>query len=269
MSDRRSEDDRLIRYLLGDALPDAEQNAIEESYFTDNSFFERVLAIEDDLIDSHIQGRLSDNEKALFEKHFLASDRRRERWEAQQAIASYFRSRAEPAGSVNATPRFVRSLKPAAVLLLAVPALALIVGLSILGLQNRTLYRQNANLRSRLTALEEQPPRTPAVATFVLEPERLRSGAGEQLRIAADNRWVSLRVELPRFALAYPSFSAELSTADGDEIWRQNGFNRIGSSIDIDLSVSALKRGDYVLSVSAVEGKGEVKLPSYQFRIER
>lgn len=269
MNDRPFEEDRLLRYLLGDALPDIEQNEIEERYFTDDSYFERILAVEDDLIDSHVQGRLSDAEKARFEKHFLASSRRREKWEAQRAIASFFRTRTEPAGLMNASLRFLGSLTPAARLILAVPGLALVIGVSLLGWQHRAFNSQTAKLQSRLTALEEGAARKPAVATFVLEPERFRSSAGEQLRITPGTQWIVLRIELRGLVAAYPSFSAELSTADGDQIWKQNALNRTGSFIEIDLPASALKRGDYILSVSAVEGKEEVKLPSYQFRIDR
>jgi hypothetical protein len=264
MNDQPSSDDRLVRYLLGDALPDAEQNEIEESYFTNDLYFDRVLAVEDDLIDRQIRGSMSAGEKARFEKHFLASERRREKWEAQRAIASFFRSRNETPGLI----RFLRSLTSGTRLLLAVSVLVLVVGVSVLGRGYVDLRREYGGLHSRLVALEKQSAGLPAIVTLDLRTERLRSGAGDRFQIAADARWVELRVELPQSASALSSFAAGLSTADGEEVWRQNGLARIGSTLQIDLPASVLKRGDYVLSVSAVGGERPRLLPSYQFRID-
>jgi hypothetical protein len=269
MNDRQSADDRLVRYLLGDALPDAEQTEIEERFFTDELYFDHVLAIEDDLIDSHIQGRLSDSERSRFERYFLASKRRREKWEAQRAIASFFRSRSEPAGFVSASIRFFGSLALGARLLLGISAVALLVGVSFLGWGYLDVRHKSGVLQFRFAALQEQAAGLPNIATFVLRSERLRSGSGTRLQMATDTRWVVLRLELPQFAIEYSTFAAGLSTADGQEIWRQTGLPRIASSVEINLPGSVLKHGDYVLSLSAVDRERQITLPAYQFRIDR
>jgi hypothetical protein len=269
MNDRQSADDSLVRYLLGEALPDDEQAEIEERYFTDELYFDRVLAIEDDLIDSHIRGSLSDIERDRFEKHFLASDRRREKWEAQWAIASFFRCRSKPAGLVNGSIRFWGSLAFGARLLLGISVVVVAVGISILGSRYVEIRNESNALQSRLVALREQSATRVAIAMFVLEPERLRSGPGAELRIAKDTRWVVLKVELPQFAAAHSIFAARLNTADGQAIWEQSHLPRVASTVEINLPASALERGDFVLSLSALDRERQIKLPAYQFRIDR
>jgi hypothetical protein len=268
MNDRQSADDRLVRYLLGDALPEAEQAEIEERYFTDELYLAHVLAIEDDLIDSHIRGHLSDSDRSRFERHFLASKRRREKWEAQQAIASFFRSRSEPAGFVSTSIRYFGSLGLGARLLQGISAVAVVVGIGFLGWGYVNIRHQSGVLQSRLAALREQAAGLPNIPAFVLQSERLRSGSGNQLHIAKDTRWIVLRLELPQFAIGYSTFAAGLSSADGQEIWRQAGLARIASSVEINLPGSVLKRGDYVLSLSAVDRERQITLPAYQFRID-
>jgi len=262
-------DDRLVRYLLGDVLPDAERDEIEERYFTDNSCFERILAAESRLVDSYMEGRLSNEDRGLFERNFLASARRRAKWEARKATALHARSPAGPASLAASFRGFLESLAPGTRVLLGALSLLIAAGVGALGWRYVDLRDRTSVLQSRLAALEKRAARPLGVAEFVLQPERLRSGGVDPLRVSADIRWVVLRVELPPLSSAWSSFAAVLATADGDEIWRQSGFSPTALSIEIDLPVSALTRGDYVLSVSGVARTGEMKLPSYQFRIDR
>lgn len=170
MNDRQSADDRLVRYLLGDALPDAEQADIEERYFTDELYFDHVLAMEDELIDRHVRGQLSDSERERFEGHFLASKRRREKWEAQRAIVAFFRSRSEPAGFVEAAIRSFRSIVLGTRLILAISVLVVMAGAAFLGWGFIDIRHQNGLLQARLATLQEQTARLPDTPTFVLHP---------------------------------------------------------------------------------------------------
>ena len=267
MSAGQSEDDRLIRYLLGDALPEAEQSDIEERYFTDDVYFDRLLAVEDELIDGHVRGTLSESERARFETKFLESGRRRDKWEAQRAIAEFFRARARPENFLSACARLVRSLTPAARVLLASSALVLIAGVGVLGRGYFGLRREGDTLRSRVAALERQAPGLPMVATFVLRAERLKSGPGNEIQIGSAARWVLLHLDLPAMASGYSEFDAALSTPEGLEIWHQNGLKANAGEVEIGFPAQTLSHGDYVLSISANEGRRRILLPSYQFRV--
>lgn len=79
---------KLTHYLLG-GLSEAERAELEDLYLVDQDFFDRLLAIEDDLIDDYVQGRLSKKESKLFEKNFLTSPERRDRVHAARALSRF------------------------------------------------------------------------------------------------------------------------------------------------------------------------------------
>ncbi len=66
----------LVGYLLGN-LSEEEMTRVEERLFTNDEYYERLLAVEDDLRYDYLQGNLSERERLAFEKRFLpfAQDR--------------------------------------------------------------------------------------------------------------------------------------------------------------------------------------------------
>lgn len=71
---------QMERYLLG-LLPEDKASGLEERGLADYDFFERLLVVENRLIDDYLAGQLSPPDRAQFEKHFLSSPKRRERVE--------------------------------------------------------------------------------------------------------------------------------------------------------------------------------------------
>lgn len=76
--DKDSREKTIRRFLLGE-LPEAEQLALSENLFTDDETFERIWAVENDLVDRYVRGQLTLAEMTLFETHYLASPIHRER----------------------------------------------------------------------------------------------------------------------------------------------------------------------------------------------
>ena len=68
------------QYLLGE-LTESERQRVEESYFADDSLFERFLAVKDDILDAYARGDLTGDKLKSFEEHYLASKARRQRVE--------------------------------------------------------------------------------------------------------------------------------------------------------------------------------------------
>lgn len=266
MENQQSENPRLIQYLLGDVLPDADQEEIEARCFANDSYFAQVLAVEDDLIDAYLQGRLSAAERSRFENSFLASSRRRDKCEAQRAIVDFFRERSRNGGLFSAWRRFFASLGPPHRRVLAASAIASLIGLGTAGLWLLETHSEVLALRASIESLKKQSSLIPRTATFVVDAERLRSGSAEPLRIKGDADWVILRLKLPAFAPGFDSFSASLSTVEGEELWNQRRLSRSDSFVDIGLPASAVRSGDFVLSLSATAGRNTVSLPSYQLR---
>src|SRR6266545_2794234 len=71
--------ENLIRkYLLGE-LAEADQAALEQELLIDRGKFDRVWAVENELIDSYVRGEMSRADRERFEGHYLASPLHRER----------------------------------------------------------------------------------------------------------------------------------------------------------------------------------------------
>lgn len=78
MNFETSNTDNIRLYLL-DGLSDDESRAVEESFFSDDTLFDEVLAIEDELFYEYQQDELKDHDREVFERKFLRTpeDRRR------------------------------------------------------------------------------------------------------------------------------------------------------------------------------------------------
>jgi anti-sigma factor RsiW len=71
-------DELLKRYLLDD-VSDDERQEVEARFFEDDSFFEEMLSLEDELHYEYRQNRLSPREQYHFERKFLQSAKEREK----------------------------------------------------------------------------------------------------------------------------------------------------------------------------------------------
>jgi len=69
------DESQIVRYLLRDSVEvevcDDEFQSIEMRYIGDPEFFEQVLAIEDDIIQSYANAELTDEETLRFERAYL------------------------------------------------------------------------------------------------------------------------------------------------------------------------------------------------------
>ena len=80
-------DEKLITSFLLGGLSEDDRQSVEEHFFRDDSFYEQVLAFQEELADDYVQDRLSPGQRSQFEKYFLQSPRRRERVEFATAFS--------------------------------------------------------------------------------------------------------------------------------------------------------------------------------------
>ena len=145
---KRADKKLIVRFLLGD-LPERKRLKLEERIFKEDAFYEEVLAIQEELADDYVHKGLSASQTRRFESHFLQSPLRRERFQFAAAL-----SRALDDGisrsTLQARDSGRRSLRSSLVLAsvgwqrLAVAAsiaMALLIGISWLALNNRRLNR--------------------------------------------------------------------------------------------------------------------------------
>lgn len=73
-----SQEDLIKRYLLGE-LSAAEQVALEDEYFGDESKYDRLCKAEDELLDRYTRDTLSEADRERFERSYLTNPWRRRR----------------------------------------------------------------------------------------------------------------------------------------------------------------------------------------------
>ena len=79
-------DETIIAYLLGE-LPEDEAERIERCYLEDESLFQRLEEVEDELVDDYVGGALAPTKQAAFENYFLRTTERLEKVEFARAMA--------------------------------------------------------------------------------------------------------------------------------------------------------------------------------------
>src|SRR5262245_51818201 len=80
------QEDLIKRYLLGE-LSAAEQTALEDEYFGDESNYDRLSKAEDELLDRYARGSLSEADRERFERSYLTNPRRRRHVMFAKALA--------------------------------------------------------------------------------------------------------------------------------------------------------------------------------------
>src|SRR5215468_6969917 len=95
-----SSDQTIIKYLLND-LSGEEQARFEEAYLSDESLFEQVKALEEELIEDYVKEDLSARERDLFEHHYLASNQRRARVETARQLVRICSSKSPERPAAN------------------------------------------------------------------------------------------------------------------------------------------------------------------------
>jgi anti-sigma factor RsiW len=85
VADQQDDANLITAYLLGE-LSEQEQEQLEIRYFSDDELFNKLLAIEDELIDLYARGDITVAERVRLERHFLASPDRRKRVQLAKAL---------------------------------------------------------------------------------------------------------------------------------------------------------------------------------------
>jgi hypothetical protein len=67
------EDTELLRRFLLREVSEQERDEVEGLYFSDPEYLERLLVVEDELVDEYLQGDLNDREREVFERQYSAS----------------------------------------------------------------------------------------------------------------------------------------------------------------------------------------------------
>jgi hypothetical protein len=265
---------RMTRYLLG-MLTEEEQARVEQKFLAADDYYEQLLVVEDELAYRWLRNDLSREERRQYQARFLESGRGR----AKMAFARALTDTAARLAGNGAAP--AGSRRPFRVWMLAFAAAAILVtSLALLLVQTRELRTQVAALesqrqeeRQRRSALEQElasqskQAALPA-AMFLLLPGTTRgSDELQRLQIPANANAVRLELALKR-GTASAKYRAILRTADGREVWSQDGLVSEGRSVVLTVPASVLPRDEYILSLQGATPSGEFEYAAeYHFSV--
>jgi hypothetical protein len=301
----KSDPNLMKRYFLGGASP-KERAGLESQYFADAEIFEELVAVENDLIDSYVRGRLSNLERQQFEQQYLNSS---QRWARVEFARTLTKVAHEAERSVPAKVSFWRRV--AAPFRQAHPSLqwAFVASAIVLLVASGSwLVRQNQELRAELqrarapqSGLRQAPPvedeqlaakaqkdqsaAGPEVArlepsvlpelSLSLNPGISRSNqtGQEVLALSSSASWVRLKLSLDDDDHA--AYEAVLETAEGREIQRVADLRShvIGGRriVTLRLPTRLVQPGDYIVKLNASNGSpaGAEEVEVYSFRTVR
>jgi hypothetical protein len=245
---RAENDGRLADYLLG-KLPEEEQERLEQEYLADDSRYEDVLAVEDELLVEYARGELEPADRARVEARLLRTDQDRERLAWARSLVTWFDTSRVPASPERLSWKYGL----AAAALIAVAFAALLA-------QNLSLRRQVQQAEAaRATAVQAladgqrtppagnaaaPAPEPPLVVSLSLAPGLERS-SGAMPRITVPAAAATLRLDLKRPAgLVTGELTAILRDVDGRTLWTGPASN-LGPTITVNIDASRLATGDY------------------------
>src|SRR5580698_5966117 len=88
------DDEGVVRYLLGSASEE-ETARFDELSITDDEFAERLHAVENDLVDSYVNGELTGETLERFKAFYLSSEYRLEKVKFAESFLSVTNARSE------------------------------------------------------------------------------------------------------------------------------------------------------------------------------
>jgi hypothetical protein len=282
---------RMAQYLLGQ-LSEQEQAELEERYLADDSCFEELLAVEDDLRDAYVRDELSKPERDAFDQRLLSAPRQKQKQEFARALRERLLQSAAPN---RQKPHLflewnslLRILKTRSRLVL-IPAISVALAILIVGswwLGRRSTQRLQSRNASGVVAPTTGPPsnqapqvqespelREPEGRTIavLLSPGLVRGGEQKSRAVVILPDVRRVRFEA-RFEGDYPSYEAVLQTAENKRIWSKGNLKDQsfpgGKRILFELPSSLLPTGDYILTLRGMPAAGGPEtVAEYAFRV--
>ncbi len=253
------EEELMIRYLLGE-LPDQERTGLEDSYFAEDERFQRLLAVESELVDAYVRGELSASRRRAFEARLLVTEEQKRKVELARQLQRHAGEAAAAGAASAARPlwRWQWTAVAAMVLLLAGAAVWL-----------RHAPAPSPPPQATQPAPNPPPQPQPVVASFVLSTEEVRAG-GElpTLRIPASATVV--RLELNYTGERYSGYAVVVRTAEGRQVWQRAGLEpQPPGAVVVEVPAPVLANDDYILTLRGGDKGGFEDAAEFSFRVKR
>jgi uncharacterized protein YggT (Ycf19 family) len=267
--------DAVLREFLLGKVDDEEAARIESLFLTDSEARERVLVIEQELIEDYLEDSLTAEEREKFLLRYGQTAAQLQQLRITKAIKDWARresARVEAVPAELSTWSRLRArlrLNPVFVVPIAVTVLIAIICAAIWlnsRIKHAAIEQELAQLNTP-ASLREVPPQ---MFSMDLTPIAVRSvEGGREFKKSTDDQIVELRLPWIQKE-TYPNYHAEVRRVSGDESFAipnlpaENGF----STIRLRLPARILSRGQYQVRLSGVSSDGTVSQPEeYQFTI--
>jgi hypothetical protein len=269
-------DEDLKSYLLGNMSPPA-RSALEDRYLSDDGIYERLLAIEEELIDQQVRGLLPHTQAAYFKRQLLLSRDGLERLKFSQALTqlhSRGRRRA-PRLILDVLSQWTRrrALVPSAITAMFLLAFAILwQDFRSEGPQSHATHVVNIHTHESKT---QNPPRTVAApsssVTLFLRSLSRGNSAGNILRVPSRHAQVFLAAEIPGDLQS--SYHATIQRVDSATPQAPaNIFKRAAQSgtivVSAEFTSEAFQDGAYIFTISMeTEHHSAEEIIAYAFSV--
>jgi hypothetical protein len=236
----------LFRGYFLAALDEERTARLEEEVLGEHALYEEMDGCADELIRDYLAGALAAEERGRFERHFLASPRRRER-------VAFLRDLGQAIDRVAPLPVPARSRR--AVYLALAAALLLAALLAFLRLRPAAVPQRarqpvrapSAGAPSGLPA-PERLRTTPLPAADIQEVALAGGSAAGPTPVAIAGHVSALRLRVPFAGPASPSYAVVVRDAAGTVRWRSDDVAPASATaLEVVVPSAALSEGDYEL----------------------
>jgi len=251
--------------------------AVEERLLLDEVFYQELLIVEDELIDEHLNGRLSSSEEEAFAAHFLAAPERHEKVRFARNLKKYV-SKNETARSFESAPASSSTDKSEAAeppprkrsffwfLPWGSPILSYSLATAVVLLLTLSSVFIVRNL------INPGPSGTGKIWAVELTPG-LSRGDGEIKQISVPSGTDTVQLDLKVASTErYQRYRAILQTPEGREILRRDSLTAVftagSGTLSFQVPVNLITSGDYSIKLSGLNQSGEYDdLGRYSFRV--
>lgn len=266
--------DSLLRQFLLGRLEEPERRRLELEMLEDDVLFERVEAIEGDLLVDLGRGALPADEAEVLRTRLLSSREGRRQRAFHHGLGAWLRSREagrasrrrSAAGGVVAPRRGFWSSRVASGLVAALLTLA--VALPLFRASQSAMMAENRSLSDQLAELRADEARAPLRSTYVLSPLTRSDQQTASFRIGGQTEFVELWLAPPDAADG--AFRVEVRQAGELLLHAEVALleRDWGPVVPLELELDAVSRGPLEILLERFDGSWS-PVASYSVEIER
>ena len=270
--------DALLREFLLGMLDDNTQERIETLFLTDPHTKEKLLVVEQDLMDDYLEDNLSPEDKDRFVSRYAQTDEQRRQIRITRTIKDWALREAmspQPAPTASSVwSRFWSRLRAKPLIVVPIAVMIVIATvLAVVWINSQRKQRKHRAIQQELTQLNsptnlrEVPPQ---MTSLDLRPVTLRSDAPQtELKTRANIHIVELRLPWIK-PERYRIYQAELRAVGGDDSYTIPGIQaeNDGTFIRIRVPARILNRGHYRIILRGISSDGSPGLAEeYSFAV--